>query len=76
MTEKQIQEIYQIVFGDGHSESFRRAEIKDLLFNDDYWFLRMPKENWEQDLSNYLNAENIDRSCFNMNRNIIKTSLF
>lgn len=74
MTEEQIQEIYQIVFGDGHSASFRKAEVKHLLFSDSYWFLRKPKDNWEENLSNYLNAENINRSDFNINQDLLKTS--
>lgn len=74
MTEAQIQEIYQIVFGDGHSDSFRKAEVKDLLFSGDYCFLRKPKDDWEENLSKYLTAENIDCRDFNINKDILKTS--
>jgi hypothetical protein len=56
----QLIECYNCVFENTHSDSFKEAEMKDLLFNKDYWFLNRPKEGWEQALRNKLNEMGFD----------------
>ena len=70
-TEKQLLEIYDLVFSSTHSNGFKTSEIKDLLFEPDYWFLEKPKENWKSDLINYLDSNGIDKSNLNANKALI-----
>ena len=70
-TEQQLLEIYDLVFSSVHSSGFKTSEIKDLLFESDYWFLEKPKENWKSDLTNYLDSNGIDKSNLNTNKALI-----
>ena len=70
-TEQQLLEIYDLVFSSTHSNGFKTSEIKDLLFEPDYWFLEKPKENWKSDLINYLDSNGIDKSNLNANKALI-----
>ena len=70
-TEQQLLEIYDLVFSSVHSNGFKTSEIKDLLFESDYWFLEKPKENWKSDLINYLDSNGIDKSNLNANKALI-----
>ena len=70
-TEQQLLEIYDLVFSSTHSNGFKTSEIKDLLFESDYWFLEKPKENWKSDLINYLDSNGIDKSKLNANKALI-----
>ena len=70
-TEQQLLEIYDLVFSSTHSNGFKTSEIKDLLFESDYWFLEKPKENWKSDLINYLDSNGIDKSNLNANKALI-----
>ena len=70
-TEQQLLEIYDLVFSSVHSNGFKTSEIKDLLFESDYWFLEKPKENWKSDLINYLDSNRIDKSNLNANKALI-----
>lgn len=70
-TEHQLLEIYDLVFSSTHSNGFKTSEIKDLLFESDYWFLEKPKENWKSDLINYLDSNGIDKSNLNANKALI-----
>ena len=70
-TEQQLLEIYDLVFSSVHSNGFKTSEIKDLLFESDYWFLEKPKENWKSDLINYLDSHGIDKSNLNANKALI-----
>lgn len=67
MKEQQLLEIYDLVFSSVHSEGFKIAEVKTLLFDKDYWFLERPKESWENDLMMYLDVMGYDKSQLNMN---------
>jgi len=67
LTTQQLLEIYDLVFSDIHSEGFKTSEIKALLFDNTYWFLKRPKENWKENLVQYLNSINYDMSLLNMN---------
>jgi hypothetical protein len=64
-------EIYDIIFSSTHSNSFKISEIKSLLFDDEYTFGERPKENWYQNLINYLEDLNFDLSKLNINRDLI-----
>ena len=70
-TEQQLLEIYDLIFSSTHSNGFKTSEIKDLLFESDYWFLEKPKENWKSDLINYLDSNGIDKSNLNANKALI-----
>ena len=71
LTDEQLIEIYHIVFTDIHSPGFMTAEIKNLLFESDYWFLQPPRKNWKEDLINYLADTDFDTRNLNMNPNIL-----
>lgn len=60
LTDEQLIEIYHIVFEEIHSDGFMTAEVKDLLFDDEYWFLCRPKLNWYKNVIEYLNKINYD----------------
>ena len=49
-TQGQLIEMYNEVFSSTHSDGFKIAEMKDLLFDKDYWFMESRKENWEENL--------------------------
>lgn len=70
-TEQQLLEIYDLVFSSTHSNGFKTSEIKDLLFESDYWFLEKPKENWKSDLISYLDSNGIDKSNLDANKSLI-----
>lgn len=69
LTEEQLLEIYDLVFTTIHSVGFKTSEIKTLLFDKEYWFMERPKENWKEDIMNYLDTINYDKSLLNMNPN-------
>jgi hypothetical protein len=72
LTNEQLIEIYHIVFSDIHSHSFMIDEVKNLLFESDYWFLQPPKDNWNNNLINYLSElKDFDTRNLNMNPNIL-----
>lgn len=70
-TDRQLLEIYDLVFSSTHSNNFKTSEIKDLLFESDYLFFEKPKENWKSDLINYLDSNGIDKSNLNTNKALI-----
>ena len=53
-TKEQLIEMYNEVFSTTHSDGFKIAEMKDLLFDKNYWFMEQRKENWEENLKNKL----------------------
>lgn len=63
-SETQLTDLYQIVFGDGHSTGFRVSEMKGLIFDEEYWFTRNPKENWGEEAFEYLKCHNIPTEKF------------
>lgn len=67
LTENQLLDIYGFVFSTTHSNGFKTSEIKDLLFNKDYWFLETPKEGWYRDVLKYLIAIGFNTSNLNIN---------
>jgi hypothetical protein len=68
LTEQQLLEIYNIVFSDVHSNGFKTAEVRTLLFDRDYWFMQKPKENWYENVIEFLKSINFDLSLLQMNR--------
>jgi hypothetical protein len=72
LSEPQLQNIYDLVFLSVHSDGFRRAEVKDLLFDDEYFFIEKTKEKWEENLMNYLKEINFDTAFLYMNPKILK----
>ena len=67
LTEQQLLEIYDIVFSNVHSNGFKTAEVRTLLFDREYWFMQKPKENWYVNLIQYLQSINFDLSLLKMN---------
>jgi hypothetical protein len=71
LTDEQLIEIYHIVFSKIHSDGFMKSEVKDLLFESDYWFLTKPNENWNEKLIDYLSNTDFDTRNLNMNPQIL-----
>lgn len=71
MTQEDLLKIYDLVFSSVHSNGFKISEIKDLLFNDDYWFLERPKDDWHKSIIDYLDSINYDKSLLKINPKII-----
>jgi hypothetical protein len=72
MTEKQLIEIFDLVFGTNHTCGFKKAEMQDFLFDNRYWFLEKPKNNWLFKLREYCKENNVDYSEFDINPHLIK----
>jgi hypothetical protein len=53
-SDEQLIEMYHCVFTNKYSDGFMKAEMKDLLFDKDYWFMEIRKENWEENLKTKL----------------------
>jgi hypothetical protein len=62
MERKQLVECYDCVFTDTHSDGFKEAEMKDLIYDPTYTFMVKPKENWETSLREKLSEMDIDLS--------------
>lgn len=51
LTKKQYVECYDCVFTKIHSDGFKAAEMKDLINDENYSFLELPKEGWRKALT-------------------------
>lgn len=72
LNKEHLLKISDIVFSDSaHSKGFKVQEIKDLLFEDDYWFLEKPNKNWYNKTIEYLESINYDISFLNINSTLI-----
>lgn len=71
LSQEQLLDIYDEVFTLTHSDSFKCAEVNDLLFDADYYFFDQPKEGWYNSLKKYCDDNNIDMTEFNINQQII-----
>lgn len=60
LTEEQTKELFKIVFESNHSNGFMKAEVKDMLTDPDYWFNEYPKENYKENVINYLKENNFE----------------
>lgn len=67
LTTQNLLEIYDLVFTNVHSNGFKCAEIKCLLFDSDYWFLEKPKDNWKASLMSYLETIGYDKGNLKLN---------
>ena len=67
LTTQNLLEIYDLVFTNVHSNGFKCAEIKDLLFDSEYWFIAKPKNDWKESLMSYLEKIGYDKSNLKMN---------
>ena len=71
LTDEQLIAAFDIVFDSTNSDGFKKAEIKDLLFDNKYRFIRNPKYDWFLNLFAYLEGIGYDKSLVNMNHDII-----
>lgn len=67
LTDEQLIEIYHIIFSKVHSLGFMTSEVKDLLFQSDYWFLEKPNDFWYNNLIQYLTTIEYDITNLNIN---------
>ena len=72
LTTDQLLSIYDLVFSSVHSNGFKTAEIKTLLFDDEYWFLEQPKEDWYSGIMSYLEVIGYDKSLLKINPKLIQ----
>jgi hypothetical protein len=68
LTDAQLIECFGLVFESTHSDGFKRSEIKDLIFDKDYWFLEKPKDGWLTNLNHYLRTISFDMSLTSFNK--------
>lgn len=60
LTNEQLLELYDIVFKNIHSKSFKISEIKDFLDDSLYVAIEPFKDNWKNNAINYLKSLNIN----------------
>jgi hypothetical protein len=68
LTDEQLIECFDLVFDSTHSNGFKRSEMKDLIFDKDYWFLEKPKDGWLSSLNHYLRTISFDMSLTSFNK--------
>ena len=68
LTDAQLIECFDLVFSSTHSEGFKKAEMRDLIFDKDYWFLEKPKDGWLTNLNHYLRTVSFDMSLTSFNK--------
>ena len=54
LTREELLEIANLFLSEVHSDGFKVSEAKDFLFDEEYWFLRLPKPNWKENIAKYL----------------------
>lgn len=59
-TKQQLIECYNLVFSDIHSDGFKAAEMKDLIYGSNYLFIAKPKKDWKELLRKKLDEFGID----------------
>jgi len=59
-TREQLIECFDCVFSKVHSDGFKEAEMKDLIYDREYRFLERPKVGWEIALKSKLNEMGFD----------------
>lgn len=72
LTEDELIAAYNVVFSQTHSNGFKTSEIKDLLFDETYWFNESPNENWYKNLIDYLNSIQFDIDLLKINPHFTK----
>lgn len=68
LTDKQLLELYNIVWCTTHSDGFKKSEIECLLFEPTYWFLIKPIDGWKDKLIEYLISIDYDVSKTTLNK--------
>lgn len=71
LTNDQLLIIYDIVYSSVHSDSFKISEVKDLLFDNEYWFIEKPKQGWGCNLFDYLDSIKYNKSLLNINPSLL-----
>ena len=66
LTREQLVVCYNIVFNEVHSDGFKEAEMKDLLFRKGYYFISRPNEGWKSKLEKYLTLSGINLTETNL----------
>lgn len=68
LTDSQLIECFDLVFQSTHSDGFKKAEMRDLIFDKDYWFLEKPKDGWLTTLNHYLRTTGLDMTLTTFNK--------
>ncbi|WP_121665250.1 hypothetical protein [Mesonia aquimarina] len=71
MDDKNLIEMFNVVFGTWHSDGFKVAEMKDFLYDVEYRPIEKLNENWYYGLLKYCEHNNIDKSKFEVNPNLL-----
>ena len=66
ITREILVECFSCVFTLGHSDGFKAAEMRDLLYAEDYHFLTLPKQDWKVSLKAKLEAYGINTASIKM----------
>lgn len=72
LTNEQLLEVYDLVFTSVHSNGFKIAETKDLLYEPTYSFLEIPKKGWLKNIMSYFNSIGYDTEQLKMNDALVK----
>lgn len=67
LTDEELIECFGLVFSSTHSDGFKKAEMRDLLFTEGYWFMERPKEDWLNNLVSYLRTLDLNFSLDDTN---------
>lgn len=60
--------IYDLVFSTVHSDGFKIAEARSLLYDQEYWFAEKPKDGWKDSVLSYLDSIDFNKSLINLNK--------
>lgn len=60
LTREQLIELYDCVFSEVHSPGFKEAEMKDLIGDIGYYFIRKPIPGWLDKLKSKLESFDFD----------------
>lgn len=61
LSDKELFEIYDLIFDTVHSPGFKKAEVKTALTDPEYWFLERPIEGYKENVLNYLNTNGFEK---------------
>lgn len=72
-SDEQMIALYNMIYGLTHKDSFKVAEMRDLLFDDEYFFsYERPKPGWYDTTVAYLTEQGYDISNFNIKPSIME----
>jgi len=72
LNREQLIEIFDIVFEKSHSDGFKKAEMMDMLYDNEYRFLEKPRNCWLFKLREYVKENGINYSEFDINPKLIE----